>query len=475
MVGAAFEDLREFVATLEEKDQIRVVKGADPHLELGAIVELNHERGGPALMFDDIVGYPHGYRILANAMDTLPRALHTLGLPMDMDVDKALVEFEERVASFRPVPPELLSTGPIFENVFHGDDIDVFKFPTPQWHEDDGGRYIGTGCVVFLRDPDTEIVHFGTYRVMLQDKTTVGLYITPNKTGAIIRRKYWERGLSCPVAVSVGQDPLMFLGAAQYLGQKRGVSKYDLVGHMRGGPVMVVEEPITGLPIPASAEIVLAGEAPPPEVDARDEGPFGEWTGYYASGTRPEPVIHIKALYHRNDPIIFGTPPLRNITVNSHFGLPTAGRNLRERLRLAGVEDVLEVVPIAIPGMMVVQIRQRYPGHAMKAALAASGDYMGRFVVVVDEDIDPHNAQEVFWAIGTRCDPATTITILQACQSSALDPRISPEQKRRGDYTSSRAIINACKPYEWIADFPKTNKVSAGLRSKTLERWAELF
>ena len=104
----------------------------------------------------------------------------------------------------------------------------------------------------------------------------------------------------------------MFLGAAPALGQKRGLFKYELVGHVRGAPVEVVHEEVTGLPIPATAEIVIAGEVPPPEVESRDEGPFGEWTGYYASGTRPEPVIRVKALYHRNDPIILGMPPVRH-------------------------------------------------------------------------------------------------------------------------------------------------------------------
>ncbi len=111
----------------------------------------------------------------------------------------------------------------------------------------------------------------------------------------------------------------------------------------------------------------------------------------------------------------------------------------------------------------------------MKAALAASGDYMGRFVVVVDEDINPRDREDVLWAIGTRCDPETSITILKGCPSSPLDPRVSPEQKKRGDLTSSRAIINACKPYEWIKDFPRTNIASPELRGRILAKWKDLF
>lgn len=470
-----YRDLREFITALERIGELRKVERADWDLEIGTITELNYEREGPALLFDSINDYPKGYRILANAMDTQRRALLALDLRLDLNMDEALDEYEKKIASYRPVPPVEVESGPVFENVLKGKEINLWKFPTPRWHEGDGGRYIGTGCVVIMRDPDSGAIHFGCYRVMVQDERTVGLYITPNKSGAIIRRKYWEKGQSCPVAVSFGQEPMMFLGAAPYLGQKRGIFKYDLVGHMRGAPVEVVLEEVTGLPVPATAEIVVAGEVPRPEEEARDEGPFGEWTGYYASGTRPEPIVRVKALYHRNDPIILGMPPVKHYRTHSHFAVPTKVKNQKEHLRKAGVEDVLDVWPLAVPGVTVVQIRQRYPGHAMKAALAASGEYMGRFVVVVDEDIDPRDPDEVLWAIGTRCDPETSITILKGCQSSVLDPRIPPERKKKGDFTSSRGIIDACKPYDWIKGFPATNVASPELRRKILDKWKELF
>jgi 4-hydroxy-3-polyprenylbenzoate decarboxylase len=111
----------------------------------------------------------------------------------------------------------------------------------------------------------------------------------------------------------------------------------------------------------------------------------------------------------------------------------------------------------------------------MKAALAASTDYMGRFIVVVDEDINPRDPEDVLWAIGTRCDPQTAITTVGGCPSSALDPRIPPEQKEKGDFTSSRAILIACKPYEWIDKFPLTNAASPELRKRVLEKWKNLL
>jgi len=182
-----YRDLREFLVTLEKHQELRTVQGADWDLEIGTITELNYERQGPALLFDSIKGYPKGFRILANAMDNFPRSLLALDLPSDLDMNSALDAYTKRIASYTPVPPVRVETGPVFENVFTGEDIDLWKFPTPLWHEDDGGRYIGTGCVVFMRDPDSGKVNFGCYRVVVQDKTTAGLYITPSKTGAVIR------------------------------------------------------------------------------------------------------------------------------------------------------------------------------------------------------------------------------------------------------------------------------------------------
>jgi UbiD family decarboxylase len=474
-MARAFQDLREFITALDKLGQLRTVSEAEPALEIGTIVELNHEHDGPALLFDDVAGYPSGYRILCNAMDSLPRALLAIGLSPDLDMEGGLAAYDEKVAGYQPVPPIQRDTGPIFENTITGDDVDLWKFPTPKWHEGDGGRYLGTGSAVITRDPDTGEVHFGTYRLMIHDRNTLGLYIRGDKRGARIRNKYWERGQACPVAVSLGQEPVMFLASASMFGQRNTTSKYDVVGYMRGASVEVVEEELTGLPIPATAEIVLAGEVPPLDQEARPEGPFGEWTGYYASGTRADAVIKVKAIYHRNDPILLGMPPLRVKLTNSHFGLPTQLTHLRERLAKADVDGVLDVWPESIPGVIVVQIKQRYPGHAMKAALALAGEYMGRFVVVVDEDINPRDPRDVFWAMGTRCDPATTINILTGCQTSALDPRLTPEQRQKRDYTSSRAIILACKPFEWIKEFPERSLSSPELRKRTLEKWKDLF
>lgn len=469
-----FSDLREFIAELDDLNEIRIVENADWDLELGTICELNYERLGKALLFDNIKGYPKGYRVLTNGTETLSRALCSIEFPLDMTEDAAIEEFERRVRNYRPVPPREVPTGPVMENVFHGDDIDLWKFPTPRWHEGDGGRYLGTGCIVIMRDPDNGEINLGTYRVMVHDRNTAGIFMAMAHTGSIIARKYWAKGQACPVAVACGQDPIHVLAGSGRLTIGRR-NEYELIGHFRGAPVDVIKEEVTGLPIPATAEIVLAGEIPPRDAETRLEGPFGEFTGYYASGARPEPVIHVKALYHRNEPVILGVPPEKYRGGVWYFGLPAPTSNEMERLRRNGIEDVLDIWQAFWPGVTIVQVRQRYAGHAMRAAMQLVGEYTTRFIILVDEDVNPRDPNDVFWALGTRCDPATAMQVVSGLRSTPLDPIMPPEKKARGDLTSSCAIINACKPYEWKDEFPITNIASPEQRKAVLSKWKELF
>jgi 3-polyprenyl-4-hydroxybenzoate decarboxylase len=121
--------------------------------------------------------------------------------------------------------------------------------------------------------------------------------------------------------------------------------------------------------------------------------------------------------------------------------------------------------------MIVVAIRQKYPGHAKQAALVACqcqpGAYLGRYVVVVDEDVDVTNLNDVVWAISTRSDPATSVDILRRTWSGPLDPIIPQGQKGH----NSRMIIDATRPYEWRENFPAVSTISAETRRKVDEKW----
>jgi UbiD family decarboxylase len=227
--------------------------------------------------------------------------------------------------------------------------------------------------------------------------------------------------------------------------------------------------PKTGLPIPAHAEIVLEGVSNPTD-ETLMEGPFGEYTGYYASERRPLPIMQVEAIHYRNNPILLGSPPLKPPRQSS--GLPFRGGGIWSNLENSGISDVVGVWQHVSSLMTVVSLKQRYDGHAKRAGLvAAANAYMGRIIVVVDEDIDPSNLNDVMWAIATRSEPSETIDIIQNGWSSILDPRIPPWQKERGITSHSKMVINACRPFSWFNQFPQTTALSAAEAREIEGKW----
>ncbi|MDP2726110.1 MAG: UbiD family decarboxylase, partial [Dehalococcoidia bacterium] len=437
---------------------------------VGATVRKEVEKK-PALLFDHIKGYPPGYRVLVGPLNSARRMALTTNLPLDTTAVGLVQEWRKKDKAMAPIPPMKVDRGPVLENVHMGDEVNLYEFPAPFWHELDGGRYLGTNHAVITRDPDEGWVNLGTYRTVVHDEKTLGFYMSPGRHADFNRQKYWDRGEPCPIAISLGHDPLLFFVACQRVAY--GLSEYDYAGGLKGQPIEVIEGKLTGLPIPAQAEIVLEGECVPGE--NRLEGPFGEWTGYYGKPEGPAPVIRVKAVYHRNDPILCGGPAS---TSASFFSIARSAM-VWDQVEAAGVPDVKGVwcEPNLAHGhpWLVISIKQRYPGHAKQAALIASqcdtAAYAGRFIIVVDDDIDPSNIMDVLWAMCTRSDPERSIDIIRRCWSGPLDTALPPG--KRG--FNSRAIIDACRPYEWMKDFPAVVGVSAPLRDRVIGKWGEIM
>jgi 4-hydroxy-3-polyprenylbenzoate decarboxylase len=313
---------------------------------------------------------------------------------------------------------------------------------------------------------------------MVHDARRLGYYISPGKHGRLQRQKYFDRGERCPVVMVFGSDPLLFLASCTEV--PYGVSEYEWVGAVRGEPQRVIPGPITGLPIPADAEIVIEGYAAADQL--LPEGPFGEWTGYYGSDMRAEPVLHVQALYHRNEPILVGSPPGQPPDEQARYRSVLRSALLTDELQRVGIPDVAAAWQHEVGGsrlFTVVAIRQRYPGHARQtlhvAAQCRAGAYAGRYTIVVDDDIDPSNLEEVIWAVCTRSDPATSIDIIPRSWSTPLDPRIPPERKAAGDFTNSRGLIDATRPWEWRDQYPALNVPSREVRERAFERWRHLL
>ena len=475
-------DLRRWLEKAKAIGQLKEVEGADPKFELGCIADLNAKRSGPPLLFKNFKGYKEGFRVQTGSMMNAATLGLTLGFEGALSnlevVDKVAEILRSAESSAKDFPVEYVTTGSVMENVVTGDDVDLTIFPTPTWHELDGGPYIGTGCWQICRDPDSDWINVGTYRNQLLGKNILGNYISPGHHGNTIRQKYWDRKQPCPIVVGFGGHPLLFLIAGSDI--PAGDSELTWVGAIAGHRVPVIKGPVTGLPIPADAEIVVEGYVT--EGDTMMEGPLGEYTGYYAGGKTAEPVIRVKALYYRNDPILVGAPPSRPPFDYSYQLSVMRSAIVKESLRKAGVPAVKGVweSQAGCGGMWAVtSIVQQYAGHASQAAAIAfncqAGAKMARYSIVVDDDIDPTNMNDVIWALSTRSDPTVDIDILRQCWSNPLDPMITDEDKEKHRLWNSRAIINACKPYDRLHTFAPVAEASPALTKATKEKWAHLF
>jgi UbiD family decarboxylase len=475
----AYDDLRGFIAEVERIGELKRIDGAHWDLEIGGLTELYAERRGPALLFDDIPGYPRGYRVLSNAFSSYNRTALAFHLPLGRGGLELLNLWRQRLRRAGALPPREVSDGPLFERSFEGAAVDLYCLPTPRWHDLDGGRYLGTADAVITRDPEDGWVNVGTYRGMIHDRNHLGVKVNKGKHGRIHLDKWHAQGEACPMAIAFGFAPSLWVGVSNIF-VPWGVSEYEFAGWLRGRPVEVVRGPLTGLPLPATAEVVVEGRILPPDQVpyAYQEGPFGEWLGYYAdTTTNVVPVMEVQALFHRKDPILLGAPPLKP-PAPWHFALAMGAAGVWDELERAGVPDVKGVWMHASnwgPLFLVVAIKQRYAGHARQAGLVATGcrtgAYGGRFTVVVDDDVDITNLEEVVWAMATRCRVEQDIDIVRGVWQTPGDPLLTEDERVHEENTAARAIIDACRPYRHIKEFPPVNAISPALRKQLVEKW----
>jgi UbiD family decarboxylase len=476
-----FNDLREFIAKSEAAGEVKRVDGADWKYEIGLITEIEARLPSPRLLlFDNIKGYPPGYRVASNIFATDLRVAMAFGLHEELTGMAMVRAIKERLDKGVPkIPPVEVKTGPVMENVITGDDVDIMKFPTPWWRPGDGGRYIGTMAVTITRDLDESWVNMASQRVQLHDRNTATIFMARGHHGDMMRRKYWARGKSCPAVVSFGQEPLVF-GAADWT-LPWGIPELDFAGGLKGEPIEVVRGVTTDLPIPATAEIVFEGELLPTEAGTVMEGPFGEWAGYYAGARHPEPVFRVNAVMHRNQPIIQGTLAWvhpRVWTLGRHLWRSALVWSELER-QIPGVQGVWCVGEGGANSIIAASIKQEYAGHARQTvqllnALQATSLHV-RYCIVVDEDIDPSNLADLIWAVGTRTDPIESIDIATGTRCSPTNPMMSPEKRDKGDFTHSTALITACRPWHWKDKFPKSTAGDPEELKAARNKWAQLW
>ncbi len=473
-----YNDLRQWLEQVEAIGELAHPKGADWNLEIGGVSEIDYKKRGPALLFDEIKGHAKGFRILTSSTNSARRLGLTLRMGADHN-DASLVEQlrgapNRWAGAAKDFDPVFVDSGPVFENVMQGDAVDLMKFPTPLWHALDGGRYIGTGAAVATIDPDDHWVNLGAYRSMLVDKNHVTMNIVNGKHGRTHCDKWMAREGRAPVAIHIGMDPLFMILAGVEV--PTGMSELNYAGAVRGEPVKVVKSTVTGLPLIADAEIIIEGWIQ--QGETTDEGPFGEWPGYYVSGTTQEPYLKVERVLYRNDPIILGAPPAKPPHDYSYMRTIMKSAMIFDALVSAGIPEVKGVYAPECGGgrmLVIVAIRQRYAGHARQAGFIASqcreAAYMGKYTIVVDEDIDVTNLEEVLWAVCTRTDPATSIDFIRRAWASKAEPMLRPGEPA----FNSRAVIDACKPFEWIDDFPRVAEADPVYLRELEKKWLGLF
>ena len=463
------KDLRDYIAKCEEEGLLcRIKKEVDWDLELSHIAKLNEEKGGPALLFENIKGYETP--VITSTCTTAER----LALIMDMPRESTLVDLmrEWVKKGETKVPPKYVETGPCKENVMKGDEVDLFKFPVPKFFPLDGGRFFGTAHFVVTKDPDSDWVNVGTYRLQLLEKNILGTQFIKGKHADIMLKKYQALGKSMPVSVVVGCDPLLFLMGAARLSAFE--SEYDLAGSIRGEPIEVVKCETNDLPVPATAEIVVEGEVDPEAF--MPEGPFGEYTGYYSGvGTDPRNFIKVNCVTHRNSPIFMSTTVGRAVT-DTHMTMAlTYGATLWQQLvamRIPGLKAVYCPPEGSGRFLAIISMTQMYPGHADQMLTAAISTEMGAYglktVIVVDDDIDPWDISRVMYALSFRFQPNRS-QVIKRGRSTPLDPSL-PLGARE---ITGRLLLDATIPYDW-KEKPLPIDLDPELVKKIEASWSEL-
>lgn len=429
----AYKDLRAFLARLEEEGHLaRVRVEVDLRYEVGAICRKVLDAQGPALLFERPGGY--SVPLVTNLLGTRQR--YALGL--ETTPHRLHQEWLQRMA--HPLPPTLVKTGPCKENILLGQEVDLYKLPIPLWNALDGGAYITFPCHI-SQDPETGERNAGMYRAMVHDRKTLGILAGPFRHLSLQRAKAPDRPF--PVAIALGLDPSIHIAATAPFPQ--GTDELAMAGALRGEPVEMVPCETIPLEAPAHAEVVLEGEIPPGVL--REEGPFGEFTGYY--GLRlPRPIIEIKAMTFRHHPIhqavYEGKPPNEDSIV---LAVPLEA----ELMRLAPLPG-LQRAHLSMGGCgafnAVVSLAKPFEGYGKMMALAILGTWAGRSVknlILVDEDIDPSDPRQVEWALATRVQPHRDVEIIREAPGVGLDPSMPEAERARGTARTSKLVIDATR------------------------------
>lgn len=488
----AYKDLREWLDKLKAEGELKTITSeVNWDRELGTIVRMVLNRGGPALLFENIKDYRDGpcTKLFTGGLSRLPLLAMSLGLPRETESSE-LVRFimeknKERVA------PVIVESGPVKENIIPADRVNLYDFPVPKWHHLDGGRYINTFAGIITRDPETGTINVGLYRGMIGQKDTIPSLLIMSQHWGHHLSKYAAMGKRMPVAVVCGTEPIFPFIACSPL--PVGVDEYEVMGAFMGRPAELVRCETSDLVVPATAEIVMEGYVSADPETFEMEGPFAEYTGYLGGEPGRRHVIKVECITHRHDPIFRGTITgslpgsyCENSTISS-IQRSAIAWNILESSGIPGVLDVY-IHPVTTGTTACVKIRKSYQGQAQHIAAALWGSGAAQFryknVFVVDDDIDITDYEGLDWAFAYRVDPNKDLVVFPGSFGSPLDPSVHPSERDVGKLGTglwNRLLIDATKDWtyprrpEWGNDvYPPTVRPAPEDEKKVAGRWEEL-
>lgn len=429
------EDIHEFIEELEKRGELKRVKTeVDSNLEIAEILRREMYSKGPAVLFENVKN--HDIPVLGNAFGSMKRL--EIGLEMTdfreigqrivdmtkMDIPsgflnkiKKLPELSKMAESF----PKLENNGPVTEitsNSASFNDLPILK----SW-PNDAGRFITLGLVA-TKHPETGIRNLGVYRMQILDSTHALMHWQKHKRGAQHGEILKERGEKIPAAIIIGCEPATVFSSIAPVPE--GLDKYLFAGITRKKGIKMVKCKTIDLEVPANAEIVLEGYVDPHDI--RDEGPFGDHTGYYTP-VEQYPTFTLTGIMRRKKAIYVTTVVGKPILEDAYIG-KVIEQSFIPLIRMFHPEVVDFSMPAAgwFQGFAIISIKKRYPGQAKKVMMGLWG--MGQLAltkmfVVVDEDIDVHDINDVIWAITTRADAARDTIIINNTPTDTLDPASS--------------------------------------------------
>lgn len=426
------EDIHDFIKELEKNDELKRIKTeVDSNLEIAEIIRRQMYSNGPAILFENVKGYE--MPVLANAFGSMKRL--EIGLEMTdfteigqrivdmtkMDIPsgflnkiKKLPELSKMAESF----PKLEKNGPVTEITSSSasfDDLPILK----SW-PNDAGRFITLGLVA-TSHPETGVRNLGVYRIQIVDSTHAIMHWQKHKRGAHHSDISKDKGEKIPTAIIIGGDPATIFSSIAPVPE--GLDKYLFAGITRKKGIKTVKCKTIDLEVPANAEIVLEGYVDP--ADLKEEGPFGDHTGYYTPA-EPFPTFTLTGIMKRKNPIYVTTVVGKPILEDAYIG-KVIERSFLPLIRMFHPEVVDFSMPAAgwFQGIAIISIKKRYPGQAKKVMMGLWG--MGqlsltKMFVVVDDDVNIHDMNDVIWAVTTRTDAARDTIIIDNTPTDTLDP-----------------------------------------------------